>query len=71
MTIGTEGLASGIAVGGEWSFASNWSFGTMIRYSMWFLPEEPEVSPTGDFASLSGRIDMIDFGLVLAYRIAL
>jgi hypothetical protein len=71
MTIGTEGLATGIAIGGEWSFAANFSFGTMLRYSMWFLPEEPEVSPTGDFASLSGRVDMIDFGLVLAYRIAL
>jgi hypothetical protein len=71
MTIGTEGLAAGAAIGGEWNFASNWSFGTQLRYSMWFLPSTPEVSPTGDSASLSGRVDMLDFNLVIAYRIAL
>lgn len=70
-TVGTEGLASGLAGGGEWTFASNWSLGATLRYSMWFLPEIPERSPTGDFASLSGRVDMFDFGLLLSYRIAL
>lgn len=70
-TVGTEGLASGLAVGGEWSFADNWSFGGLLRYSMWFLPDEPERSPTGDYASLKGRVDTFDLGLLLAYRIAL
>jgi hypothetical protein len=70
-TIGTEGLALGASVGGEYSFANNWSFGAHLRYSSWFLPQNPERSPTGDTASLSGRVDMIDFGLVIAYRIAL
>jgi hypothetical protein len=69
-TIGTEGLATGVTLGGEWSFAKNWTVGTQARYSMWFLPDA-EQSPTGDFASLSGRVDMFDFGVLLAYRIAL
>ena len=54
-----------------WTFAANWSLGGQIRYSSWFLPEEPERLPTGDLASLKGRIDMFDFGLSIAYRIAL
>jgi hypothetical protein len=70
-TIGTEGLQIGAAIGGEWSFANNWSFGTTLRYASWFLPKNPERSPTGDTASLSGRVDMIDLSLTLAYRIAL
>jgi hypothetical protein len=70
-TVGTEGLAAGLGVGAEYTFASNWSFGTMIRYSSWFLPDVPEQLPTGDLASLSGRVDMFDFSLALAYRIAL
>jgi hypothetical protein len=70
-TIGTEGLAGGVAVGAEWSFAANWSLGGLLRYSTWFLPDEPERSPTGDFASLRGRVDMFDLGLLLSYRIAL
>jgi hypothetical protein len=69
--VGTEGLAAGIAGGAEWSFADNWAFGTHIRYSNWLLPSEPESSPTEDIASLSGRVDMFDFGLSIAYLIAL
>ena len=70
-TVGTEGLAGGVGAGAEWSFFRNWSFGANLRYSMWFLPEIRERSPTGDLASLSGRVDMFDVGLLLAYRIAL
>jgi hypothetical protein len=70
-TLSTEGLAAGLALGGEWTFAPNWALGTTLRYASWFLPREPVQSPTGDSASLSGRVDMLDFGLVVAYRIAL
>jgi hypothetical protein len=35
------------------------------------LPSEPEKSPTGDIASLSGRVDMFIFGLAIAYRLAI
>ena len=70
-TVGTEGLTAGIAGGFEWSFARNWSWGMKLRYSSWFLPEERKLSPTLDVASLSGRVDMFDFGAAIAYRIAL
>jgi hypothetical protein len=70
-TISTEGLAAGLAVGGEWMVAPNWFLGTTMRYSSWFLPTEPQQAPTGDSASLSGRVDMLEFGLLVAYRIAL
>ncbi len=42
-----------------------------LRYSSWFLPEERKLSPTVDVASLSGRVDMFDFSVAVAYRIAL
>lgn len=70
-TIRTEGLSTGLAAGTEWTFAPNWSLGAQLRYSIWVLPFEREESPTGDSASLSGRVDMIDLGLVIAYRIAM
>lgn len=71
VTIGTEGLAAGIAGGAEWSFADNWAFGSHLRYSNWLLPSEPQSSPQLDIASLSGRVDMFDFGISIAYLIAL
>jgi hypothetical protein len=70
-TVGTEGLTAGIAGGFEWTFAKNWSWGMKLRYSSWFLPEERKLSPTVDVASLSGRVDMFDFSVAVAYRIAL
>jgi len=70
-TLGTEGITAGIAGGFEWTFTKNWSWGMKLRYSSWFLPEERKISPTLDVASLSGRVDMFDFGAAIAYRIAL
>lgn len=70
-TIGTEGVSVGIAGGGTWIFAENLSLGGTLRYANWFLPPQPEVSPTGDVASLSGRLDMIELSLAIAYRLAL
>jgi hypothetical protein len=70
-TIGTEGLTLGICAAAEWSFLPNWSFGPSLRYANWFLPNTRQVSPTLDVASLAGRLDMIDVGVRLTYRIAL
>ena len=70
-TLGTEGLTLGACIGGEWTFARNWSLGPSLRYSSWFLPSARLQSPTLDVASLSGRLDMFDVGLRVAYRIAL
>lgn len=69
--LSTEGLAAGAAIGGEWTVGSNWVLGTTLRYSKWFLPTKAEQIPTGDSASLSGNVDAIEFGLLVAYRIAL
>jgi len=71
VTLGTEGVSAGLAIGAEWSFASNWSVGGILRYSNWFFPESPPPLPTNDPASLSGRVDMIALSIALAYRIAL
>ncbi|WP_437726848.1 hypothetical protein [Sorangium sp. So ce861] len=70
-TIGTEGVAAGLAIGGDWAFAENWSVGSHLRYSSWFLPEQRKISPTGDRASLSERVDMFNIGVLIAYRVAL
>jgi hypothetical protein len=69
--ISTEGLAAGVAIGGEWTVASNWFLGTTLRYAKWLLPTTPRQAPTRDSASLSGNVDALDFGLLIAYRIAL
>jgi hypothetical protein len=70
-TLGTEGVTVGASIGGEWTFARNWSLGPSLRYSSWFLPNKPQMSPTLDVASLSGRLDMFDIGIRVSYRIAL
>jgi hypothetical protein len=70
-TIGTEGLAAGIATGAEYIFWRNWSLGADFRYANWFLPTGRQILPTGDVASLSGRVDVFELGVLLAYRIAL
>lgn len=70
-TMGTEGFEFGAGVGLQWSFVESGVFGSYFRYSNWLLPEERETAPTGDQASLAGRIDVLDFGLTVAYRLAL
>jgi hypothetical protein len=70
-TLGTEGFSLGASIGGEWTFLGNWSLGPSLRYSSWFLPTKPAMSPTLDVASLAGRQDMFDIGIRIMYRIAL
>ncbi len=71
VSLGTEGLSLGIGLGTEWLFSKNWSFGSMFRYSSWFLPETLSETTTGDQASLAGQVNMFDLGLIFAYRISL
>lgn len=71
LVIGTEGFTTTVAAGGSWFFADSFSLGGMLRYGNWILPFEPETSPIGDVASLSGRVDVFDLTLNLAYRLAL
>lgn len=70
-TLGTEGFTVGACIGGEWHFAPAWSLGPSFRYASWLLPSERAKSPTKDVASLSGRLDMFDVGIRIAYRLAL
>jgi hypothetical protein len=68
VTIRTEGAAVGIAAGGAYALAENWSFGAMLRYGQWFLPDTPAEDPLGSQASLVGRNSYIILGLGVAYR---
>jgi hypothetical protein len=70
-TVGTEGFTLGAGAGADYLFAENWSIGATLRYMNWFLTGDPEFSPTGDVASLSGRVDTFELSVLLAYRIAL
>lgn len=69
--IDTEGLTISVLAGGAWLFAQNFSLGGYFRYGNWILPFEPETSPFGDVASLSGRVDVFELSTTLAYRLAL
>ena len=70
-TLGTEGLTLGLGLGAEWNFLTNWSFGPMLHYSNWFLPDRRQMTPTVDVASLAGRLDIIDVAIRITYRISL
>jgi hypothetical protein len=70
-TIGTLGVAFGPGVGGSYILIDNFSVGGVFTYENWILPFEPKTSPTGDVASLSGRLDVFHLGLSAAYRLPL
>jgi hypothetical protein len=70
-TLGTEGFTAGLGLGAEWSFLHNWSFGPVLHYSNWILPNQRQMTPTLDVASLAGRLDVIDVAVHLTYRISL
>ncbi len=70
-TIGTEGLAVGAGFGGAFIVIQNLSVGGHLRYENWILPSSPKINPTGDVASLSGRLDIFDLGFDIAYRLSL
>lgn len=70
-TIRTEGYTIGLAVGGAYSLAPNWSLGASLRYGEWFLPKSPATNVLGDQASLTGTNAMFSLGVNVAYRIPL
>jgi len=67
VTLRTEGLAVAIGAGLDWRFFRRWKFATHLRYSNWLLPTEREATPLGDLASLAGRVDCIEFGLMVGF----
>jgi hypothetical protein len=62
VTLATEGVAFGAAIGGHIRLWDYFLFGTHFRYANWLLPSEREATPVGDLASLAGRLDVIDVG---------
>jgi len=71
VTIRTEGFTVGVAAGVAYLFSPSWSVGGALRYGSWFLPKEPAKSPFGDEASLRNQVNLVSFGVNLAYRIPL
>jgi len=71
VTLGTQGLTLGIMAGGHWLVTEHWLFGTQVRYANWLLPSERELTPVGDSASLAGRIDVLEVGIMTGFRIPL
>ncbi|MCC6668073.1 MAG: hypothetical protein IT375_30290 [Polyangiaceae bacterium] len=71
VTIRTEGYTVGVAVGAAYLFSPSWSLGGALRYGSWFLPEKPTRSPFGDEASLRGQVNLVSFGIDVAYRVPL
>ena len=71
LSLATEGFSAGVQVGGHWKFYDIWLVGTSIKYSNWVLPDEREVTPLGDLASLAGRVDVVEAGLALGFELFL
>ena len=70
-TMATEGFAAGVGIGAQWNFMENAVFGSHFHYANWFLPGTRKLTDFGDPASLAGRVDVLDFGLMIAYRLSI
>ncbi len=71
LTLSTEGFSFGPSIGAHWRFAERWLVGTQFRYLNWILPANRRETPLGDSASLAGRIDLVEFGVLLGFRVGL
>jgi len=71
VTIRTEGGSIGAALGFAYELSRRWAFVGNLRYSEWFLPEEPATDPLGTEASLAGRNAVFSLALGVAYRVDL
>ena len=69
VTLSTEGLAVGAGIGGHIRFLDYWIFGTHFRYANWLLPGDREQTPVGDLASVNGRIDIFDVGVITGFHL--
>jgi hypothetical protein len=69
VSLATEGLAFGAAIGGHIRFLDYWIFGTQFRYANWLLPGERDQTPVGDLASLAGRLDIFDVGVITGFHL--
>lgn len=69
VTLATEGFAFGASVGGHIRFLDFWILGTHFKYANWLLPSERAQTPVGDLASLAGRIDIFDVGVITGFHL--
>jgi hypothetical protein len=69
LSLSSEGLAFGAAIGGHIRFLDYWILGTHFRYANWLLPGERNQTPVGDLASFAGRIDIFDFGVITGFHL--
>ncbi len=71
VTIRTEGGSLGAALGFAYELSRRWAFVGNLRYSEWFLPDEPATDPLGTEASLAGRNAVFSLALGVSYRVDL
>ena len=71
VTIRTEGGTLGGATGFAYRLSDHFSFGGTLRYTTWFLPNEPATDPLGSEASLTGTNTVLSLAFGLAYRVPL
>jgi hypothetical protein len=71
LTLRSEGVSLGPSIGAHWRFSERWLVGTQFRYANWFFSGERPQTPLGDSASLAGRVDVLDFGVLLGFRVGL
>ena len=71
LTLRSEGFTIGPNIGAHWRFSTRWLVGTHLRYTNWIFPSNRASTPLGDNASLAGRVDAIELGVLLGFRIGL
>jgi hypothetical protein len=71
VTISTQGFAIGVQAGGSYYLSESWIAGANLRGYHWILPEDRQCSPIGDCATLSGSVQVFEFGLTVGYRLPL
>jgi hypothetical protein len=71
LALRSEGITFGPLIGAHLRFAERWLIGTQFRYCNWIFPGERRRTPLGDSSSLAGRIDALEFGVLLGFRIGL
>ena len=58
-------------IGGSYYLSENWIAGANLRGYQWFLPDARQCSPIGDCATLTGSVQVFEFGLTIGYRLPL
>jgi hypothetical protein len=79
VTVSTEGFALGLQAGADYLITEQWVLGLVARADAWFLPSSGQkpfsqvsaCDALGDCPTVSGTVAAFEFGLTLAYQLAL